>query len=143
MSKNETLHDAIHIELLDDRLVISVVGERMFKRGQDLTTLTEEGATTVAMVGDIIGSINNHIDIYGNASPEPINSDIFPSNWELSMARALVVSQLLRKRGYEYKINSFGRSHANFGVLTYLPEEEREALSRRVDIIIRDYPKEE
>ena len=134
---NKALSSTFVLQQLEDRIIISLVGKKTFTSG--LNRLTPEGAQAIAIVGDLISNIGNHINVYGNASPEPINTAKFPSNWELSLSRALVVSQLLRKKGYEYKITSFGRAHANYDELKNVAKDKREELSRRIDIVIRSY----
>lgn len=76
------------------------------------------------------------IHVEGHTDDQPIASAIYPSNWELSAARAsTVVRYLIRKHGYSAKslvAVGYGDSHP---ISTNLTPEGRRA-NRRVDIII-------
>jgi chemotaxis protein MotB len=99
-------------ELLANRKDIRVVGDRfvfesevLFPSGQ--ATLTVEGLASIDQLGTAIveleRSIPKEIDwvlqVDGHTDVRPIASALFPSNWELSSARATTVVKYLIKAG--------------------------------------------
>ena len=99
-------------ELLRDRKDIRVVGDRfvfqsevLFPSGQALMTV--EGLAAIdqlaAAIVELERSIPKEIDwalqVDGHTDGRPINSPQFPSNWELSSARATSVVKYLIARG--------------------------------------------
>jgi chemotaxis protein MotB len=103
-------------ELLRDRKDIRVVGDRfvfesevLFPSGQ--ATMTVEGLSTIDQLATAIQelqrSIPREIDwalqVDGHTDIRPIASPQFPSNWELSSARATSVVKYLISRGVSPK----------------------------------------
>jgi chemotaxis protein MotB len=103
-------------ELLRDRKDIRVVGDRfvfesevLFPSGQ--ATMTVEGLATIDQLATAIQelqrSVPREIDwalqVDGHTDSRPIASFQFPSNWELSSARATTVVKYLISRGVSPK----------------------------------------
>jgi chemotaxis protein MotB len=103
-------------ELLKDRRDIRVVGDRfvfqsevLFPSGQ--ATMTAEGLAAIDQLATAIieleRSIPSEIDwalqVDGHTDVRPIASSQFPSNWELSSARATSVVKYLISRGVSPK----------------------------------------
>lgn len=99
-------------ELLKNRKDIQVVGDRfvfesevLFASGSD--ALTTEGlaamdqlaAAIVELERQIPKEIDWALQVNGHTDIRPIASPTFPSNWELSTARAIAVVRYLIKRG--------------------------------------------
>jgi chemotaxis protein MotB len=99
-------------ELLKDRKDIRIVGDRfvfqsevLFPSGQ--ATLTVEGLAAIdqlaAAIVELERAIPKEIDwvlqVDGHTDIRPISSSQFPSNWELSSARATTVVKYLISRG--------------------------------------------
>jgi chemotaxis protein MotB len=102
-------------ELLRDRKDIRVVGDRfvfesevMFPSGQ--ATMTVEGLATIDQLATAILELERSIpeidwtlQVEGHTDIRPIASFQFPSNWELSSARATSVVKYLVGRGVSPK----------------------------------------
>lgn len=73
---------------IDERgLVITVVtDEVVFSSGS--SDLGSSGAAILAVVGQALANVDNHVLVEGHTDNIPISTPIFPSNWELSSARA-------------------------------------------------------
>lgn len=119
---------------LDDRTVIALPGDLMFAPGQ--AALTGGGREAMFVLGGVLRNVGNQIAVNGYTAPTPPVGGVYPSNWELSMARATAVSNSLRQSGYTEKIIAFGYAASRFGELPDLPEAQRMSLARRVDIVI-------
>ncbi len=99
-------------ELLKDRQDIRVVGDRFVFQSEVLfpsgsATLTPEGMAAMDQIAEAIielqkeipGDIDWALQINGHTDARPISSSQFPSNWELSTARAASVVKYLVSRG--------------------------------------------
>jgi chemotaxis protein MotB len=122
------------------RLVISVPGDLLFASGS--TELGAAGEKAVFALSSVLRNLRNVIEIAGHADPQQPRG-AFPTNWELSLARAAVLSGLLTKLGYKGDILVRGYGDAHYQMIDpALPTAERMARARRVDIIVHDYSAE-
>ena len=131
--KNELLRN-VDVTVTKRGIDISLENTILFETGKaDIKT---EALKILEAVAKNIGNIQNEIVIEGHTDNVPINNEKFPSNWELSTARATnVLKYMLAK---EKKI--FGRIGAA-GYAESRPKAENisaagKELNRRVDIII-------
>ncbi|MGF1631447.1 MAG: flagellar motor protein MotB [Kiloniellaceae bacterium] len=130
----------VRIAHVGPRLVISVPGDLLFASGA--TDLGEAGEKSIFALAGILRNLRNVIEIAGHADPVP-SKGAYPTNWELSLARAAVLSGMLSKVGYKGEILVRGYGHAHYEELDpSLAPETRMALARRVDIIVHAYASE-
>lgn len=131
-----SLKGEVIVQQVDGRVVISIAGDAAFLSGN--AKMTPKLESTLVTINDIIGSTRNRVEIHGNADPHPVTNKLYPSNWELSLARALAVGGYLRGLGYPYHLSVYGRGDTAYNDLPAgLSNEQRERLSRRIDIVIR------
>lgn len=116
------------------RLFVSLPSDLLFRTGDD--NLTKQAADAVFALGGVLRNLPNRIEVAGHADPRKPRSR-YPSNWELSLRRARAVATALRAAGYDGRVIARGYGDAQFGALpSDLPAERRNALARRVDIVI-------
>ena len=85
----------------------------------------------------VLTNLPNEVIIIGHANPLPIRTDLYPSNWHLSLARAEEVRRILERSGYVESIRTYGRSYGDYEKLyADLPDEEKLRLAKRVDVIV-------
>lgn len=131
------LQDTLLLQNLNDRLVLSIVGEQSFVSGS--VKMTPELESVMMLLAEIFSTMNNRIEILGNADSSPTSGKQFPSNWELSLARALAVGNKLRENGYPHPLSVYGRGDSVYAKLpATLSNAEKQKLARRIDIIIRE-----
>jgi chemotaxis protein MotB len=70
-------------------LVLYVTSGVLFDSGK--ARLTPSGDLLLQGLGPVLRPIGNNLLVEGHTDSRPINSDAFPSNWELSTARATAV----------------------------------------------------
>jgi chemotaxis protein MotB len=123
------------IVLLDDQSVkVSVQGPMLFSLGK--ADLRPDAARFLDRLAQIIRQTPYEIRVIGHTDDLPINTALYPSNWELSLVRA---SQVAR-----YLIRAGGLEPSRFVVMgrgQYEPTaanatETSRALNRRVEIVI-------
>ena len=103
-------------QILKDQKKINVVGDRfvlqseiLFKSGS--AEIGEIGKKKLIEISTLLKSITKKIpekidwiiQVEGHTDNIPISNDEFPSNWELSVARAIAVSKIMIDNGIEPK----------------------------------------
>lgn len=129
-------HLAGNVELeLESRGVVVRFSDRLFF---DLgrAELREESQAVLADVAKVLRDLPNHIRIEGHTDNLPIRNARYPSNWELSTARATtVIRYLIEELGF-----APGRlSAAGYGEYRPVADNstaEGRARNRRVDIVV-------
>ncbi len=120
---------------MDDRgIAISFSDTAMFEKGS--AEPTPEGVETIEKFARILYAVPNRIVIEGHTDDTPISSPIFPSNWELSGARAGSVARILEELG----IDSDRMEIAGYGSTRPKVSNDSPALrrlNRRIDILIK------
>jgi chemotaxis protein MotB len=106
----------------------------LFREGS--ADLEPKAVATLDLVAKEIGDIPNHVRIEGHTDNKPINTARFPSNWELSSARATeVVKYLVNSHGVKPdRISALG--YGEYRPLVANNGDEGRAKNRRVDIVV-------
>lgn len=133
-------------ELLKDRKDIRVVGDRFVFESEVLfpsgsATLTPEGLAAMDQlaiaIADLARTIPPEIDwalqVDGHTDVRPIASFQFPSNWELSTARAVSVVKYLVSRGVP-AAHLVAAGHGEFQPLEKGSDEESLRRNRRIEL---------
>jgi chemotaxis protein MotB len=115
-------------------LIISLGEKGVFDSGSD--QIKPEGKVLLDALATSLVSVANYIRVEGHTDNVPINNPRFPSNWELSTARATVVVC--------YLIQTYSLSPAMLSAAGYAENrpvalndtQEGRARNRRVDLII-------
>lgn len=135
--KRNEIEDIMLIEN-GGRLVLSLPSDLLFKSGG--VKINDGGRQALFQLGGVLSHVQNRIEVVGHSDPRPIENTetaTYKTNWQLSLARAAEVAQVLKDVGYERDIIVRGLSSARYDELPEkLSQEKRYALSRRVDIII-------
>lgn len=132
----ETNLQEVEIVLLEDQSVkVSVQGPMLFDLGQ--AELKNDMREFLDRLAGIIRSTPYIVHVVGHTDDHPINTDAFPSNWELSLVRASRVARYLLDAGGDIDPARF----VVMGRGQYAPtvpnsDEGARALNRRVEIII-------
>lgn len=97
LQDNEALQKSAGVEADDQGLVLRVDNEMMFERGSaELKPGAEQALETVIR---ILKDYNMDLVIRGHTDDVAFRSAQFPSNWELSAARATTVLRYLLEKG--------------------------------------------
>ena len=115
-------------------LVIHMTENALFQPGK--AYLTPTAMKTLDGLAEVIRDVPNDIRVEGHTDNSPINTPEFPSNWELSTARATqVVKYLVEKHALSpAKVSAMG--YAEYRPMFPNDSPENRAKNRRVDIII-------
>jgi len=116
------------------RIVINLPNNVLFNTGS--ANLNTEGKQAMAQIGEVLSQFTDRrFQIEGHTDNVPIKSARYPSNWELSTARALAVVHLLTEMG----VTPENISAAGFGEFRPRADNETEEgrrLNRRIEIVM-------
>lgn len=122
------------VSIEEGRIVINLPNNVLFKSGR--SSLNVNAKESLAPIAAVLSQFSDRrFQVEGHTDNEPIKSKRFPSNWELSTARALSVVHLLAEMG----VNPENISAAGFGEFRPRADnatEEGRKLNRRIEIIM-------
>lgn len=139
MSKDEIselgIEDFASVDLVPDKTMrIILTGDLLFKTG--VANLSQSSINSLQRIAAVIKKTPYMVNVIGHTDNIPMSSDQFPTNWELSVARASTVARFL--------IEEMGMNPNQFivsGYSSYRPmrpntNARNRAVNRRVEIII-------
>jgi chemotaxis protein MotB len=120
---------------IDSRGLIITLGEAgIFDSGSD--QIKPEGKALLQNIAGAIINLGNQIRVEGHTDNVPIRNPKFPSNWELSTARATaMISYLIDSLGFTAEQLS-AAGYAEYRPAAPNSTEEGKARNRRVDIVV-------
>ncbi|MEW5722226.1 MAG: OmpA family protein [Thermodesulfobacteriota bacterium] len=140
--KKEIENKEVTISQIKENLSITFVDSILFESGH--ARITPEGRRTLTKVGQTLGGIKDRrIMIVGHTDSQNISRNwqkLFPTNWELSTARAVAVTRFFIDQGLvdPAVLEAAGRSF--YAPVADNDSEEGRARNRRVEIIIAPRP---
>ena len=106
----------------------------MFSSGSAVLSL--EAVQILDSIADYILQSTRPVDVIGHTDNVPIATALFPSNWELSAARAGSAVRYLTEKGVDPdRLRAIGR--ANTRPLEPNTSEAKRSLNRRVEFIFK------
>jgi len=141
LADNFNLEDEISLALTREGLVMRLSEHTLFELG--VATISEEALPLLAKIGAIISKTAHFIRIEGHTDNLPIHTKMFPSNWELSTARAVNVLRYLIQNHNIDSQRMAAEGFSEYQPLVANDSKENRAKNRRVEIIfIRQEPRE-
>jgi chemotaxis protein MotB len=130
LGKNE----ALQTEITERGLVVHILESTLFDQGS--AVLKSRAMEVLDLIADLLQGRPNHIRVEGHTDDMPIATAVYPSNWELSSARATTV---VRYFADNYAIPPDRISALGYGMYRpVVPNNsiENRARNRRVDVVI-------
>ncbi len=136
--KGEIAEGQVKITQLRDRLTVNLVDKILFDSGS--TAINPRGQQVLKKVAEVLRPIaDKRIQIEGHTDNVPISPSLkarFPTNWELSVARATVVARFLEDQGgldpSRLAATGFGEHHP----VGPNDTPEGRAQNRRIEIVL-------
>jgi chemotaxis protein MotB len=130
------LESSGHVEVGTSRegIVISLAGNLLFDSGK--SDLKPQGLVLLDSLADRLKSMSNEIRIEGHTDNVPIATPLYPSNWELSSARAITVGRYLSEHDEIAPARLAAAGYGEFRPVTSNDTREGRARNRRVDLVI-------
>ena len=120
---------------IDDRgLVISMNDAILFDPGSGV--IKPEYRDVLIKIGETINRLNNYIRVEGHTDNIPESSMMYPTNWELSGARAASVVRLFIDESHIDPYKLMAAQYGEFRPIADNSTPEGRSKNRRVDIII-------
>ena len=116
----------------EEGVVITLSDLLLFSEGG--TNLSDKGYDILKKVAVVLSKLAYHVKIKGHTDSSPISSTVYPSNWELSSARASRVVRLLVDSGVPPQYIS-AEGYAHYHPVATNDTAKGRALNRRVEIV--------
>lgn len=124
----------VSVNIVRGRMVIQLPQDILFASGS--ANIGAEGRRTLQEVGSVIAELDDReFQVEGHTDDVPISTERFPSNWELSSARALSVVRLLVQAGVDPEEVS-GAGFAEFQPVASNDDPEGRRRNRRIEIVM-------
>lgn len=133
LAANQALGARARIIKTERGLIVSLAEAGFFPSGE--ATMREDALPLVDALADSLADSNLLLRVEGHTDTTPISTSRYPSNWELSAARASAVLGRLVKRGIAPSRLSVAGYAGERPVADNSTSEGR-ALNRRVDLVI-------
>lgn len=133
---SEGLKGNVSVTMQERGIVVTINEKILFKSGSAIIEPNDQD--TVIKIGkDILSKIpNKHIRVEGHTDNIPMKSALYPSNWELSAARAINVLKLLVDKGGINPKMIHPIPYGEYSPLVPNTTDINRAKNRRVDIVI-------
>ncbi len=116
------------------QIVLALDTDVLFDPGKP--ELKKEGQAEIAEVAKVLATLQGRrFQVAGHTDNAPIRTSQFPSNWELSTARALTVTKLLAKEGVPNEQLS-AAGYAEFDPAESNATPQGKAKNRRIEIVL-------
>lgn len=136
--ETEIQADQVKIKRLEDRLRVTVLDELLFPEGGWQVSARGK-AVLDKMVPALQSATDHRIEVEGYTDNVPIGHHLkyrFPSNWELSTARASQVAEYLQKKGIDPKrLTAAGHGEYQPVASNDTPEGRQENRRTEIDLL--------
>jgi len=131
----QKLSSVSSIELVPDKAVrIILRSDLLFDLGK--AHIREDAKASLREVAEVLGQTEYMVNVAGHTDDLPISTEEFPSNWELSTARAVQVARFLMKDMDIPEEKFYVTGHAFYQPVKPNSNDLNRAANRRVEIII-------
>ncbi len=136
----------VGVSIKEGRLVMTLLSKVFFDTGK--ATIKADAKATLDKISDVLRTdfAGNAVGIEGHTDNVPIKrpetKKLFPTNWELSTARALAVLHYLVEEKKLPEEQFFVSGYSKFRPVADNKTEEGKSQNRRVEIVIMPSPEE-
>jgi chemotaxis protein MotB len=125
----------LKVVIRDGRMLISLPNDVLFDSGK--TAIKPDGKLALGRVAQVLAGISDRkFLVAGHTDSVPIRNERFPSNWELSTARAVVVTHFLIASGMR-PASLAAAGYGEFDPVASNDTPEQRALNRRIEIVLQ------
>ena len=131
--KDSGLTESMAVDRASDRIVIRMKSAILFSEAK--AELTPKAKEVLSGLAPVLARSTSRLRVEGHTDDVPIRSALFPSNWQLSTARAISVIQYLKDEELareRLSVAGYGEFHP------FVPNDSgvHRALYRRVEIVV-------
>jgi chemotaxis protein MotB len=122
------------ISIRDGRMILSMPNDVLFDSGR--TEIKKSGHAVLEEMAGILKTVPRQFQIAGHTDNVPINTERFPSNWELSTARAVEVIRFFIAQGVPPAALS-GAGFGEYNPVASNDDEKGRRRNRRIEIVLQ------
>ena len=129
--------EGVTVTRLDERLRIMVPDTLLFSSGS--AEISQEGQRIILAVARRLAAIVGPVEVQGHTDDRPIRGKLaghFPTNWELSAARATAVVRLMEEEGGIKSERLSGAGLSMHRPVASNATEQGRARNRRIEIVV-------
>ncbi|TNM44194.1 flagellar motor protein MotB [Nocardioides albidus] len=133
--RHQGLRDDVRATIDERGLVVSLVSQHVVFE-PDIAELTERGRRVVDTIAPVLADLTEPIELDGHTNQEPVKPRYYPSDWELSLARA---ANVLHRLEDSHGIRARRLRATGFGHTKPLVDPARhgsQRVNKRVDILV-------
>jgi len=132
--KNLIAAGKLKVKIKEGKMFLELPSAILFPSGR--ATLSEEGKATLTEVAAVLTQIQGReFLVAGHTDNVPIQNPKYPSNWELSTARAVAVVKFLQEMGVDPH-NLAAAGYSEYQPAVDNSTEEGRAQNRRIEITL-------
>ncbi len=135
--EKEVRTEGVEVKRQDERLRILVPDTLLFESGS--AQMSEEGQHIILAVTRKLTRIPGLVEVQGHTDDRPIRGKLaqrFPTNWELSTARATAVVRLMEEQGQMKSSRLQGSGFSRFRPIAPNTSDRGRAKNRRIEIVL-------
>lgn len=140
--KREGLLDDVSMEIDERGLRISLVSRHIVFR-PNIADLSGRGRRVLDVLSPVLSDLPNRIEVAGHTNQVPVKPKYYPTDWELSAARAVTVLRYLHERGGVPAENMLAAAYGHEQPLIDPDKPRSQALNKRVDVIVMSAARED
>lgn len=133
MLASQNLGNAVSVQTNIEGVLISLSERLIFQEGQ--TDLPAESLPVLNTIVEMLRPITNKVRLVGHTSNVPSSNPLYPTNWELSLGRALSVAKYMMNAGIAPE-RFIVAGEGEYNPLFPNDAEQHKELNARVEIII-------
>ncbi|GAA3531153.1 OmpA/MotB family protein [Nocardioides daeguensis] len=133
--RDQGLRDDVRATIDERGLVVSLVSQHVVF-DPDIAELTERGRRVVDAIAPVLAELHEPIELDGHTNQEPVKPRYYPSDWELSLARA---ANVLHRLEDTHGIPARRLRATGFGHTKPLVDPARtgsQRVNKRVDVLV-------
>ncbi len=132
--KQEISEGKIELSELKGKMTVQLKDKILFASGS--ARVGKEGEEALAKIADALKTVQGKIiRVEGHTDDVPIGSTQFPTNWELSLARAMAVVRTLQDAGVDPTTLS-AAGYGQYQPIAANDSPENRSLNRRIEIVL-------
>jgi chemotaxis protein MotB len=125
----------LKVVIRDGRMLIALPNDVLFDSGK--TDIKPQGQEALAKVAQVLATLTDRrFLVAGHTDNVPIRSGRFKSNWELSAARAIEVTQFMVAKGMKPQALA-AAGYSEFDPVSANDTPEHKAQNRRIEIVLQ------
>ncbi len=124
----------VTIHKVDRGVILRIPDEALFEPGQ--AEIRSNFFETLTKTGSVLHDLSNQIQVEGHTDNVPIKTALYPSNWELSTARATAIVRYFIEKGRMPPQKFAVAGYSEYHPLVPNDTPAGRAKNRRVDIVV-------